>query len=261
MRRRSSGWRRLLLVAAAVLLGSACKLQLDVNVEVARDGSGSIEVVAGLDPDALHKIGGDLTAVMDVNALVDAGWVIDGPTKDSDGFTRVRIRHPFDTPADAAKVFAQIAGKHGPFQAFRVGRHQSFTDTRWTFTGKVDFTRGLAGVDTRALAAQIDGEPLGQSVEQIEAQLGGSLSRLIQVRVRARLPGEVRSNATTKADNGAVWQVGFAGGSVDLAATGHERRTSSLLLIAGAALLTLVLLLALLVQVAARVTAGGGRGL
>lgn len=234
---------------------AGCRLQLDVNVDVAEDGSGVVEVVVGLDPDALSKIGGDLSAVMEVDDLVDAGWVVDGPSKDSDGYTRVRISHRFATPDEAAKVFAQIAGQDGPFQRFRVTRDKSFAETRWGFTGKVDFSGGLEAFGDDGLAAELDGQPLGQSVEEIEAQLGDSLSRLIQVRVRARLPGEVTSNATTKAANGAVWQVGFGEGSVDLAAHSSQRRLSTILLAGAAGLCALALVILLLVRLAGRVTA------
>jgi hypothetical protein len=261
MGRRGPGWRGLLPVALVLLAGSACKLELDVNVDVARDGSGFIEVVVGLDPDALGKIGGDLAAVMDVRDLQDAGWVIDGPTEESDGFTRVRVRHPFGSPGEAAEVMAQIAGADGPFQDFRVTRHESFAETTWRLTGKVDFGRGLQGLGDEGRAPQLDGEPLGQSVEEIEAQLGDSLSRLIQIRVNARLPGEVTSNAITKADNGAVWQVGFGEGTVDLDATGHERHTATLVLAGAGVVTALALLILLLVRLAGRVTAKDRRAL
>ena len=123
------------------------------------------------------------------------------------------------------------------------------------FSGRVDFSGGLEALRAQGLPPEIDGEPLGQSVEEIEAQLGDSLSRLIQVRVRARLPGDVTSNATTKADNGAVWQVGFGEGSVDLDATGTQRRTSTLVLAGVAVVGALGLVVYLLVRLAARVTA------
>jgi hypothetical protein len=243
------------LAALVMLLGSACKLELDVNVDVAEDGGGTVEVVVGLDADAIDKIGGDLAAVMEVDDLVDAGWAVDGPAEESDGFTRVRIRHAFGTPEEAGEVFAQIAGEDGPFQDFEVTRDTSFAETAWRFTGSVDFSGGLGAFGDDALAAELDGEPLGQSVEEIEAQLGDSLSRLIQVRVRARLPGEVTSNATTKADNGAVWQVGFGEGSVDLEAKGTERRLATLALAGAAVLCALALVVVLLIRLAGRVTA------
>lgn len=247
--------RRLLLVALLAVLVSGCRLQLDVNVEVEEDGSGVIEVVVGLDEDAIDRIGGDLSATMEVGDLEEAGWTVDEPALESDGFTRVRIRHPFGTPEEAAEVFEQIAAEDGPFQDFEVTRDTSFAETRWGFSGRVDFRGGLEALGDEALAAELDGEPIGQSAEEIEAQLGDSLSRLIQVRVRARLPGEVTSNATTKAENGAVWQVGFGEGAVDLQAEGHERRVSTLVLAGVGAVCALALIVLLLVRLAGRVTA------
>lgn len=243
------------LTLLVMLVGSACKLELDVDVEVAEDGSGSVEVVVGLDPDAVERAGGDLSDVLEVADLEEAGWTIDGPTEEADGFTRVRIRHPFGSPEEAADVFAQIAGDEGPFQDFAIERETGFAETRYRFTGRVDFAGGLEALGDEGLAAELDGEPLGQTVEEIEAQLGDSLSRLIQVRVRARLPGDVSSNATTKAENGAVWQVGFGEGAVDLEATGVERRTTTLVLAGVGVLAALALVVLLLVRLAGRVRA------
>jgi hypothetical protein len=240
------------------LLVSACRLEVDVNVDLAADGSGAVEVVVGLDADAVERIGGDLSAVLEVEDLTDAGWVVDGPTEESDGYTRVRIRHPFADPGEAADVFDQIAGEDGPFQDFAVTRERSFAETRYGFTGRVDFAGGLEAFGDEGLAAELDGQPLGQSVEEIEEQLGDSLSRLIQVRVRVRLPGDVTSNATTKADNGAVWQVGFGEGAVDLDASSTERRTTTLVLAGVAVLCALALVILLLVRLAGRVTAKDG---
>jgi len=247
---------RLLLGALVVLLvASGCRLELEVNVDVEEDGSGVVEVVVGLDADAVDRIGGDLEALLEVDDLVEAGWTIDGPTTESDGFTRLRISHPFATAEDAATVFSRVAAEDGPFQDFAVERDTSLAETTWAFTGRVDFSGGLESFGDAALAEQLDGEPLGQTVEEIEEQLGDSLSRLIQVRVRARLPGDVTSNATTRAENGAVWQVGFGEGAVDLRAEGTERRTSTLILGGVAVVAALALLLLLLFRLARRATA------
>ena len=129
----------------------------------------------------------------------------------------------------------------------------SFAATEWSFTGRVDFSGGLPGVGR---GTEVDGEPLGTTAEQIEAQLGESLSRLIQVRVGVRLPGDVTSNATTKAGNGAVWQVGFDDGVVDLEATGEEPRTARLVAVGVGTAVTVLLMLFGLVRLAMRSTAG-----
>lgn len=247
-------WAAFVLVAVSVLT-SACRLELDVNVEVAADGSGAVEVVVGLDADAVDKVGGDVAAVLEVDDLTAAGWEVDGPVEESDGYTRVRIRHPFATPSEADAIFEQIAGEDGPFQGFHIERRTPFAATTTEFTGRVDFSGGIEAFGDSGLAAQLDGEPIGQSVEEIEAQLGESLSRLVQVRVRVRLPGEVTSNATTKADNGAVWQVGFGEGAVDLQATGEERHLLPVVLVGAAGVFGFALLLVLLVRVAMRRTA------
>ena len=250
--------RRLLLLAGVVLL-SSCRLELDVNVAVEEDGSGSVEVVVGVDRDGIERIGGDLGAVLAVEDLAEAGWVIDGPDLEDDRYTRVRFRRDFADPEEAMTIFADIAGEDGPFREFTVRRESSLARTEWGFSGRVDFSGGLEAFGDEGLAAELDGEPLGQSVEEIEAQLGESLSRLIQVRVGVRLPGDVTSNATTKAANGAVWQVGFGEGAVDLEAAGEETRTSTWVAIGVGVACAVILVLYGLVRLAMRSTASHRR--
>jgi len=232
---------------------------VEVNVRVEEDGSGGVEVVVALDADAVERVGGDLEAVMAVDDLLEAGWSVDGPVAEADGWTRVRISHPFGTPEEAAVVFDQIAAEDGPFQDFAVARETSFAETRWTFTGRVDLTGGLEAFGDEGLTAELDGEPLGIPVEELEAQLGESLSRLLQIRVSVRLPGEVTSNATTQAANGAVWQVRFGEDPLVLEAEGTERRTSTLVAAGIGALCAVALVVLLLVRLARRVLARDDR--
>jgi hypothetical protein len=167
----------------------------------------------------------------------------------------VRFRKPFDTPEEANAIFQEIAGADGPFQDFAVSHDTSFANTEWGFTGRVDFGGGIEAFSDDELAAALDGEPLGQSVEEIEEQLGDALSRIIQVRVGVRLPGEVTSNASTKAENGAVWQVGFGEGTVEMEATGTETRTASVIGVGVAVVCAILLLVYGLIRLAMRSTA------
>ena len=112
-----------------VVLG-ACRLELDVNVEVAEDGSGVVEVVIGVDPDGIERIGGDLASAIDVAALDEAGWVVDGPDEESDGYTRVRFRRTFADADEADAIFDDIAADDGPFQDFTLGKESSFASHR-----------------------------------------------------------------------------------------------------------------------------------
>jgi len=234
--------RRLWLLLAGAVLVAGCRLELDVQVEMNEDGSGSVEVVVGIDGDGIDRIGGDLDAVLALDYLEAAGWSVEGPDEEPDGFTRVRFRKPFTNPHEAADIFDEIAGEDGPFQDFAVSHETGFARTEWGFTGRIDFRGGLEAFGDEALAAELDGEPLGQTVEEIEAQLGEPLSRVIQVAVGVRLPGEVSSNATTPADDGGGWQVGFGDGPVDMDATGEEERTASVVGLGVAAICAALLL-------------------
>lgn len=241
---------RAAVLAVALLVMSGCQLELGVDVEVAEDGSGSVQVVVGVDADGIDRVGGDLEAVLELGDLVDAGWEVEGPQLESDGFTRVYVRQDFANAEEAAVLFADIAGADGPFQDFAVARGSSFARTEWDVTGRIDFSGGLEAFGDAGLAAELDGEPLGQTVEEIEAQLGESLSQAIEVRVGVRLPGEVTSNATTPAVDGGEWRVGFGERTVDVAAHGEDERTSTLVAAGIGATCAALLLLYGMVRVA-----------
>jgi hypothetical protein len=236
------------------MLTAGCRLELDVHVEVAEDGSGSVEVVVAVDGDGIARIGGDLDAVLVLDDLEAAGWTAEGPDEDSDGFTRVRFRKPFDNPEEAAMIFDEIAGEDGPFQDFSVSHDSGFASTEWGFTGGIDFRGGLEAFGDEELAAELDGEPLGQTAEEIEAQLGEPLARVIQVAVSVQLPGDVTSNATEAADDGGRWPVAFGEGPVEMEATGAEPRTASVVGVGVAVTCTALLLLYGLVRLVLWIT-------
>lgn len=253
MTRRGRG----LLAAVLVALLSACTLDLDVHVEVEPDGSGAVEVAAVLDAGALARVGGDLGAMVDLDRLRADGWSVDGPTPRPDGGAELHLRQAFDDPAEADEVFADLAGsgERSPFRGLHVDVDRSPLRTRWSFGGTVDLRGGLGlpGVTPAA-----DGEPLPDDLAALEDRLGSSLDRLLRLRVGVRLPGEVRSNATTQADNGAVWLVRFGDGPVALDASGSRARTSTYVAAALGAVVLVVGLVALLVRLAGRTTDPSG---
>ena len=239
------------LLALVVLALSACTLDVEVRVQVDDDGSGTVEVLATVDAAALERIGGDLAAVLDLDRLRSEGWTVEGPTTLPDGSATVRLHQPFDDPAEADAVFKELEGEGGPLRDLGVSRSTSLFRTRWAFRGTVDLG-GDAPVP--GAASEVDGEPVA-TFDQLEERLGQSLSRLLRFRVSVRLPGDVRSNATTKADNGAVWQVTFGGDALDLEATGSRTRAVPVAIAIVLGLVVVVGLVALLIRLAGRVTA------
>ena len=225
---------RLVPVLLGLLVLSSCRLQLDTIVTVHEDGSGTVQVVVGLDADAMERIGGDLGAELSVADLTAAGWSVTDPVLDDDGFTRVALTHPTGSPGEATGVLQSLSGPAGPLQQLRVTRHTTFAGDEWSFTGRIDFSGGVEGFGDSALAEELDGLPVGQTAAEIEAELGEPLEEVIQVRVDVRLPGTVESNALASGGDRAVWQVGFGERSVAMEATGRERRVGTLVA-AGAA--------------------------
>jgi hypothetical protein len=236
---------RCALLGALALLLSACTLHLDVRVQVEPDGSGAVEVQATVDADALQRVGGDLGAAIDLDRLRTEGWTVDGPSRTDAGGATVTLRQGFRTPTEARDVLADLAGSsaHSPFEGLRIDVDKGALRDRWRFRGAVDLDQGTP----------VPGTP--DDLQHLDQQLGGALDRLLTLRIGVRLPGDVRSNATTKADNGAVWQVRFGDGRLDLDATGTRTHPAPYIAIGLIGLFLLVGVVWLLVRLATRVTA------
>ncbi len=261
MAARSLPLRALCALVALALLG-ACQLRTELNVTVDPDGGGTVELGIGLDDDALERhpdLGQDVAdgGVLDVGDLVDGGWEVTGPAREADGLTWLRARQDFGTPEELATLVDELAGEDGPFRDFRVERVDAFASTEYRFGGTVDFTRGVEGVTEDAeLAEALGAEPL----DLLEERLGAAVDELVQVQVAVRLPGEVASNAPTRASNGAVWRPSvLERESVQLAATGTVERTERLVwvAVAVAAAFALVCLVAVRLVLRARRRAEG----
>ncbi len=240
---RGSHVRRVLALVVAVLALSACQLRTQLNIAVEPDGSGRVEVVIGLDEDGVRQ-NPELLDQLDFSDLEAAGWTVTGPEPGSDGFTQVRVAHDFGAPEDLDDLLDQVDGGSGPFRDFRLTRSDGFARTRYRFDGVVDFTGGVAGVAADpALADALGADP----VALIEQRVGGAVDQLLRVQVAVRLPGDVDSNAPTKASNGAVWRPSvLEREAVELHATSTIRRTGRLvwLGVAAAAGFALVLFVA-----------------
>ena len=86
----------------------------------------------------------------------------------------------------------------------------------------------VAGLQWR-VRRDLAGQPLGETVEQIEQRLGDSLERLVGIEVAVRLPGKITSNAPLEASNGARWEPGLADPEpAHLRASGRERNMAAL---------------------------------
>ena len=89
----------LLLLGVALLVAAGCQMQLDVDVVMAEDGSGTVAVTLRLDADALTQLGGDIGTVVDLDRLADSGWTVGAPVTDGTGETSLEISQAFEDPS------------------------------------------------------------------------------------------------------------------------------------------------------------------
>lgn len=238
---------RALLLVLAGLLVAGCQVRSELNVTVDEDGSGTVELAVALDEDALSRRP-DVLDDLDLSDLADTGWEITGPHEEVDGWTWLRARHRFGTPEELGVLVGEVTGERGPLRDVALRREDAFAETRYAFTGTVDFTAGAGALaDDPELAEALEAQP----IELLEERLGAAIDEMIEVQVAVRLPGTVESNAPTQASNGAVWQPSVVEReAVELAATGTLRRTEPLVWVGVAIAAGFALLLYLLVRLA-----------
>jgi hypothetical protein len=194
--------RRLCLAALSLLVvvgASACQVRTNVTVDVADDGSGTVEVAVGLDAEALARVpdvdangtndGADLAGLVRADDLTAAGWTV-APPEAEGGTMWLRVSRPFGTPEEADVILAELTGPSGPLRDLHVTRSDSFGRTEYTFAGTADLSGGLEAFGDEGLAAALEGEPLGEDAAAIEARVGQPLADTFTVEITSRLAGD-----------------------------------------------------------------------
>jgi hypothetical protein len=218
------------LLVLVVVLAAGCQVRTEVALDVHDDGSGTVTVSVGLDADAVSQVP-DLASELRLDDLSATGWEITGPAVEADGLSWIRATKPFGTPAEAGAVLAEVAGEDGPFQDFHVTQSRSFARTKYEFTGKVDFSKGLESFSDGDLTAALDGQPLGESLDALEQRIGSVIDDAFTFKITVGMPGSVKSNGGVQASNGAVWEPRLSEArSIDLQATSTVTRGRTLVL-------------------------------
>ncbi|MDQ3681374.1 MAG: hypothetical protein M3378_12720 [Actinomycetota bacterium] len=176
------------LAALGLVLLTGCQVKLDVDLTARPDGGGEVRAKLVLDKDATAAVP-DLAQDLRLDDLEAAGWSIEGPSRQEDGETRVEASKSFTTPAGADRAVEELSGPKGPFGDLRLRVDRSFLETRTSVEGAVDLSTGVEGFSDDVLKQRL-GSPLGVDVATVERQLGKPLEEMLEVTVRARLPGE-----------------------------------------------------------------------
>ena len=200
-------------VIAACLgaLLSACQVETNVTVDVARDGTGTITIVAIADKDIMKEVP-DLGDDLNFSDL-DAAWVIDGPSKTDSGGLRVQISHDFNTPAEATQILGSLNGDKGPFKDLALTRTGSANKSTFKLSGTLEVNGGLSAFADAEVMKLIGDPPFQGSLEYSNVDIGDALN----INLIANLPGDIKkSNGTLTANGAQSWHVTFDGNAIEV---------------------------------------------
>ncbi len=237
--------RRLLVLTTAVLavVASGCEVALDVVLDLARDGSGQVQVDVALDAEAAGRV--DLADQLRVDDLERAGWTVAGPQRTDDGSTVVSAVKAFATPEGAVDVLEEVSGADGPLRDFEVARQSSLLTTTYAFDGLIDLRAGIEGFSDDELRQALEGSGFSLAGAELEEAIGDEVADVFHFEVRTQLPGEIEAAAPgLVTSEGAVWRPAV-GEQVALSATSRLLHTERLVWLATAAASALALVVLL----------------
>ena len=175
---------RVIAVLGLVLALAGCRMDVNVGIDVAEDGSGTVTVAVGADDELLSRVPGAADRVK-LEDLSTAGWEVTGPAKESDGNTWVHLSRPFANPAELKEILAEINGPGGPLGAFDLAIRKEWDQTTWVLAGSAGLTGGVAGfVDPDLAAAFGSSKPL----EQLVAESGVPIEEGMNLTVTVTMP-------------------------------------------------------------------------
>ena len=234
-----------MLLALLVVVGLAgCEATAQVSVDVADNGSGTVEVVVELDREALGRIGG-LKAI-DTSDLVEAGWDVAEPDLVEGGTVKLRASKGYGRPSDLQPTLEEITGPNGPLQGLRVDVLDKFGGTRYVLDGQLVTEVNLAQFSDQGVADALDGLALGRSDKDLAAELKANPGSLT-LNLSVAMPGELIDTNGERpkgagSDSEVRWSADLTEPATDMTLSATSEETSGrapLLLKVGGALVLL----------------------
>ncbi len=187
--------RALLATIVVVLAGilSACRATVEVRLDVARDGSGSVTVTVTADAEIVEQAP-SLADDLRTDDLVAAGWTVDGPAPTDDGGLILSISKPFTGATEANAVLAELSGPNGPFQALELTQEFAPQRISTSLRGQVLISSPDAFSDA-GLSASLGGAPYEALLDERRLSLDDALD----LSLVASLPGEIDETDGTAA--------------------------------------------------------------
>lgn len=202
---------RLAVAAVCVLLLSACRLDVVVEVAMEPDGTGEVTLVATADAGLVERVP-DLIDDLRLDDAVANGWELDGPNLTDDGGAELVLTHAFASAAELANVLTSI----GPPLTRMAAARTEGADGQVVngINGVLTLPDGYASFSDAELTAAVGGLPFADEIETS----GVPIEEAFSFTYRVALPGELESAETgTDVGDGVVqWVAPLDGRAVDL---------------------------------------------
>lgn len=214
-----------LLLAACVLLLTACRLDVTVDVQMEADGTGTVSVEAVADAELVEQMP-DLVDDLKLDDAIANGWTVEGPTPLEGGGMSITLVHAFHSAEELASVLNSIGP---PLTNMQAARTLDPDDPDGPTTNAVDgalvLPSGFESFADAALVEAVGGQPFG---EQIAAS-GLTPAEAMSFTFRVSLPGELVSSETgTEVGDGVIeWTAPLDGSSVPLMTQTVQRPAGS----------------------------------
>ena len=184
--------RRVLLIVISALVLTACRLDVEVDVAIAPDGTGTVTVHAVADAELAAKVPG-LVDDLRFDDAIAAGWTIDGPTTDDTGEVEITLTHTVASPQELANVLNSIGP---PFTSMAAARTTVEDQTSNAIDGVLTLPNGFESFADADLVAAAGGLPFNDEFSASATTPAESMS----VTFRVALPGELVSTTGTETD-------------------------------------------------------------
>ena len=223
-RRLVGAIRRIIGITLLAVVATACRLDVSTTVDVARNGSGRITLVAVADAELVQRAP-ELKDGVAADDLRARGWTVGTPTPLPDGGIQVIVERSFATPAEATELLAGLSGDSGPFHDLTLTRTGSIAASTFDVTGELRIDGGLAAFADAELVDLVGAVPFDDILVTQERTLADTLS----LSLSTRLPGDVSSASGAVDENVVRWDVPLDGSSVAVEARSRNFDVAALL--------------------------------
>lgn len=207
--------RRALIILAAAISLSACKIDASVDVTMEPDGSGSIALTVIADQELVQKAPG-LAADLRFDDATAAGWQVEGPVDTDTGGLMVVLRHTFDTVEQATALLRSLNGSGGPLHDISITRTITDDEVTTVLGGALRVDGGVGAFADPDVLSAVGGVPYADAI----SATGLGPNDVITFRFTADLPGDATSvggGTPVEGSNDMIaWTVPMDGTTVDL---------------------------------------------